>query len=61
MWLVNTKLQNKQIHCRISPRTTCNPCGYTMKISSRYHRLLLYDVKRTTEIDGMAPFKISSK
>ena len=22
-----------------------NPCGYTMKISSSYHRLLIYDVK----------------
>ena len=32
------------------------PCGYTMKISSRYHRLLIYDVKRTNKIDGMGPF-----
>ena len=51
------KPQNKQMHCRISPRRTCNPCGYTMKMSSRYHKLLIYDVKRTTEIDGMEPFK----
>ena len=28
-----------------------------MKISSRYHRLLIYDEKRTTKIDGMGPFK----
>ena len=28
-----------------------------MKMSSRYHRLLIYDVKRTTKIDGMGPFK----
>ena len=35
----------------------CNLCGYTMKISSMYHRLLIYDVKRTTKIDGMGPFK----
>ena len=41
----------------ISPRRTCNQCGYTMKISSMYHRHLIYDVKRTTEIDGMGPFK----
>ena len=26
-------------------------------MSSRYHRLLIYDVKRTTKIDGMGPFK----
>ena len=30
----NTKPQNKQILCRISPRIVCNPRGYTMKISS---------------------------
>ena len=51
------KPQNKQMHCRISPRRTCNPCGYTMKISFLYHRVLIYDVKRTTNIDGMGPFK----
>ena len=28
-----------------------------MKISCRYHRVLINDVKRTTKIDGMAPFK----
>ena len=44
------------MHCRISPRRECNPCGYTMKISSMYHMLLIYDVKRTTKIDGMGPF-----
>ena len=27
------------------PRRSCNPCGYTMKMSSRYHRLLIYDEK----------------
>ena len=26
-------------------------------MSSRYHRLFIYDVKRTTKIDGMGPFK----
>ena len=56
--LVNTKPQNKQMHCCISPRRTCIPCGYTMKISSMYHRLLIYDVKRTTKIDGMGLFKL---
>ena len=57
IWQVNTKPQNKQMHYRFSPRRTCNPCGYTMKISSTYHRLLNYDVKRTTKIYGMGPFK----
>ena len=56
IWLVNMKPQNKQMHCRISPRSSCNPCGYTMKISSRYHRPLIYDIKRITKIDGMGPF-----
>ena len=58
IWLVNMKPRNKQMHCCISPRRACNPCGYTMKISSRYHRLLIYDVKRTTKIDGIGPFKM---
>ena len=49
------KPQNKQMHCRFSPRRTCNPCGYKMKISSRYHRLLIYGEKGTTKIDGMGP------
>ena len=44
------------MHCQISPRKTCNPCGCTMKISSWCHRLLFYEVKRTTRIDGMGPF-----
>ena len=39
------KPQNKQMHGRISPRTACNLCGYTMKMSSRYHRLLIYVIK----------------
>ena len=52
------KPQNMQMHCQISLRRKCNPCGYTMKMSSRCHRLLIYDVKRTNEIDGMGPFKI---
>ena len=57
IFLVNTKPQNKQMLCRISPRRACNQCGYTMKISSMYHKLLIYDVKGTTKIDGMGPFK----
>ena len=48
------------MHCQISPRRACNPCGYTMKMSSRYHRLLIYDVKRITKIDGMGPFNKES-
>ena len=40
-------------------RRACNSCGFTMKMSYRYHRLLIYDVKRTTKIDGMGPFKHS--
>ena len=42
--------------CQISPRRAFNPCGYTMKISSMYRRLLIYDVKKTTKIDRMGPF-----
>ena len=58
IWLVNTKPQNKQMHCQILQRRMCNPCGSTMKMSFRYHRLLIYDVKRTTKIDGMGPFHV---
>ena len=47
------------MHCRISPRRMCNPCGYTMKISSRYHRILIYDVKRNIKIDSIGPFKVT--
>ena len=47
------------MHGRISPRRACNPCGYTMKMSSRYHRLLIYDVKRITKIDGMGPANLN--
>ena len=57
LWLVNMESQNTQVHFQISPRRTCNPCGSTMRISSRYQRLLIFDVKRTTKIDGMGPFK----
>ena len=46
------------MHGQISPTRACNPCGYTVKMSSRYHRLLIYDVKRTTKIDDMGPFNI---
>ena len=47
------------MHCRILPRRACNPCGYAMKMSSWYHRLLIYDVKLTTKIGGMGPFIVS--
>ena len=46
------------MHEQISPRRACNPCGYTMKMSSRYNRLLIYGVKRTTKTDGMGPFNV---
>ena len=49
--------QNTQMHCKISPRGTCNPCGFTVEINSRYHRLLIDGLKRNTEIDRMGPFK----
>ena len=52
------KPQNKQMHCRLSPRRMCNPGGYTMKIISRCRRLLIYDIKRSTEIDSTGPFKL---
>ena len=45
IWRVNAKPQNKQMHCQISPKRMCDPRGCTMKIRSRYHRLLIYDVK----------------
>ena len=41
---------------RLLPRRACNSFGFTVKMSSRYRRLLIYDVKRTTKIDGMGPF-----
>ena len=50
--------QNTQMHCRISPRKMRNPCSFIMKLSSRYQRLFIYDVKRNTKIDGMGPFNI---
>ena len=45
------------MHGRILPRRAYNSCDFTMKMSFRYHRLLIYDVKQTTKIDGMGPFK----
>ena len=41
------KPQNTQTHCRISTRRMCISCGYTMKISSSFHRLLIFYVKTT--------------
>ena len=43
---------------KILPRRACISCGFTKIMSSRYHRLLIYDVKRTTKIDGMGSFKV---
>ena len=44
------------MHCQISPGRMCNPCGYTMKMSPRNDRLLIYDIKRTAKIDCTGPF-----
>ena len=38
-----------------------NPCGYTMKVSCRYQRIFIYDVKRTTKVDGMGQLIGASK
>ena len=45
------------MHCQTLTRGMCNLCGYTKKMSSGYCRLLSYDVKRNTKIDGMGTFK----
>ena len=45
IWLVNRKHKISKCMAPISPRRACNPCGYTMKISSMFHRPLIYDVK----------------
>ena len=55
------KPQNKQMHGRISHRIVCHSYGYTMKMSSGYHRFLIYDVKCATKIYGMGPFKLNDK
>ena len=47
IWLVKTTPKISKMYGQILPRRTCNTNGYTMKMSSRYHRLLIYDVKRT--------------
>ena len=43
------------MHCQISARRTCNTCGFTMLISSRYNKLLSNDAKRNSKIDSMGP------
>ena len=55
--LFNKQLYNMEIHCRVSPRKTYRPCGFTVKTSSRRHRHLIKIVKRNTKTDGMSPFK----
>ena len=37
-------------------RRMCNPCGFTMEMRFRYHILLIHDIERNTETDGMGPF-----
>ena len=39
------------------PNFIQKPCGFTVKISSRGHRHLIYIVNRNTKTDGMGPFK----
>ena len=46
-----------KLHCKISPRITCNPCGNTMKMSLRYHRLLIYDVKELLKWTVWVPLR----
>ena len=55
--LVNTESQHTQMHEGISPRRNVQPLWFYNEISSRYQGLSLYDVKRSTKIDGMGPFK----
>ena len=55
IWLVNTKPQNKQMNYRFSPEKRA------INVGIQYHRLLNNDVKRTTKLDGMGPFKSSIK
>ena len=45
------------MYCRIAPKRTCRPCGFTMKISFMGHRHLINIVKRNPKTDGMGPFK----
>ena len=54
IWLVN------KIPCRNSPKRTCRPCDFTMKINSMGHNnIWIYIVKRNTETDGMCSFEKS--
>ena len=46
------------MHCRISPRKMCNPCGYTMKSVPGIIIFLIYDVKRSTKKMVWVPLKI---
>ena len=48
------------MHCRISLRRTLIPGGFTMLISSRYHRLLSNDVKRKSKLEGMGLYNMNS-
>ena len=62
---------NNSAICQVNMNRTISKCTskfhpekcathmVTMKMSSRYHNLLIYDVKRRpTNIDGMGPFNI---
>ena len=57
IWLVKTKPQICKCIAKFHPEERAAHEVYTMKMSSRYHRLLIYDVKRNSEIDDMGPFQ----
>ena len=58
IWLLNKESHKSKYICRNSPRRTCRPCGFTMKISYTGHRHLMHIVKRNTKTVGIGPFKI---
>ena len=47
IWLENTKPQNKQMHCRISPRRAC--MWLYNENQFLHHRLLIFDAKLPTK------------
>ena len=56
IWLVNQNHKISKCMAEFYPEERANPCGFTIKMSSTYHRLLIYDVKRTTKIDSMGMY-----
>ena len=47
----------RAIALAVSPRRKCNICYNTMEIFSRYHRLLIYDVKKLLKQTVWVPSK----